>query len=492
MPTGGVQYTAPISYSGVWKPAFCQEERMAAGCLLPWQQELVTSQDVAMDLSQEEWELLGGAQRKLCREVMLATCRSLASVDWEIGLKSQESIYKKVVLGEEPSGGMNMIKLSREDWGCSHLEENQEDLQRRLRQVVYIQLKAFALRKATAWHEIGENCNLSRDLVLSQGGSVGKHFHDCGLDIECLVANPYLNHHQMRYTDHRLCESNECGKDLSQNCPLRQHKRTETSTYAESGKSFSHDITFTIHSKTNAVKKPYECFQHGKVFNWRHSLSEHQGIHTGERPYECQECGRTFTHRSTPTRHLRTHTGEKPYVCSECGKASNRISSLTQHQRIHTGEKPYKGKDCGKSFCQSSYLILHKRTHTGEKPYECNECGKAFSDDGSSLNQHERTHTGTNPYECNQCVRAFSQRSSLLRHERTHTGEKPYCCNKCGKAFGQSSSLVTHQKHTSKKTYKIIDCGKAFFIRAATLLHFRACLLPCTIHFVSTLPNKYS
>lgn len=109
-------------------------------------------------------------------------------------------------------------------------------------------------------YSYGENYNLSTDFVLSQGGSVGKHFHDCGLDIECLVASPYLNHHQMRYTDHRLCESNECGKDLRQNCPLRQHKRTET--YAESGKSFSH---FTIHSKTNAVKKPYECFQRGSV-----------------------------------------------------------------------------------------------------------------------------------------------------------------------------------------------------------------------------------
>lgn len=133
--------------------------------------------------------------------------------------------------------------------------ENQEDLQRLLRQVVYIQLQAFALEKATAWHEFGENRNLNTDLVLSQGCSVGKHCPDCDLDIEYLVASPYLNHHQMRYTDQRLCESNDCGKDLSQNCPLMQHKRTETSTYAKSGKSFSHDLTFTIHNKTNVVKK---------------------------------------------------------------------------------------------------------------------------------------------------------------------------------------------------------------------------------------------
>lgn len=54
-------------------------------------------------------------------------------------------------LGTEPPGGMNMIKLPREDWGCG--------------QVAYNQFKAFAREKAAAWHELGENCHLSTDLV---------------------------------------------------------------------------------------------------------------------------------------------------------------------------------------------------------------------------------------------------------------------------------------------------------------------------------------
>lgn len=117
--------------------------------------------------------------------------------DWT---KKPRVNLQESVLGEEPSGGMNMMK-SLEKTGDVSPWENQEDLQRLLRQVIYIQLQVFALEKATAWHKFGENCNLNTDLVLSEGCSVEKHFPDCDLDIECLVASPYLNHHQMRYTD---------------------------------------------------------------------------------------------------------------------------------------------------------------------------------------------------------------------------------------------------------------------------------------------------
>ncbi|KAM8788823.1 zinc finger protein 180 [Rhynchonycteris naso] len=509
-------------------------KREDVGSLAIPSQEGVTFKIVTVDCTREDGIL--NPQRTRDRDVISENRRDLVSWDSATALGKRESTSKQRIFDDEPSFGVKLEKLTRDDswlpsceevWICKdQLEKQQEKQERLLRKVAFTHKNAVTQERVCKSDELEKN-GLNSSLLSSQVIPIRDHFHKHASHVK-KVHHSVVNSHQMIKDNEKLCENNECGKKsqcihliqftrtqtedksygfsnniqlFSHGTPLntheKNHARGKSFDFKECGQVLNHSIShneqqvisaeesqykcskssensfLAPNMRNNSEEKPFECNQCGKSFSWSSHLVAHQRTHTGEKPYECNECGKSFSRSSHLVSHQRTHTGEKPYRCNQCGKSFSQSYVLVVHQRTHTGEKPYECNQCGKSFRQSYKLIAHQRTHTGEKPYECNQCGKSFIQ-SYKLIAHQRIHTGEKPYECNQCGKSFSQSYKLVAHQRTHTGEKPFECNQCGKSFSWSSQLVAHQRtHTGEKPYECNECGKSFNRSSHLVMHQR-------------------
>ncbi|KAM7058855.1 zinc finger protein 180 isoform 1-T1 [Molossus nigricans] len=508
-------------------------EREDSGLLAIPSQEGVNFKIVTVDFTQEEG-ILNTAQRTLDRDVILENHRDLVYWDSATALGGRETTSKQRIVDDEPSHGVKLERLTRDDswlssgevWVCKNqLEKHQEKQERLLKKMAFTQKNDLTHERVCKSDEHEEKSGLNSSVLSPQMIPIRNKFHRHASHVKKLH-HSVVNSHQMINDHEKLCENNEYG-GKKQNNHLIQFTRTQTEDksygFSNNIQPFSHDTPLNVHKlargkpfdvkecgqvlnhsishnkqqkipveenrykcskisknsslapnmRNHSEEKPFECNQCGKSFSWSSHLVAHQRTHTGEKPYECNECGKSFSRSSHLVSHQRTHTGEKPYRCNQCGKSFSQSYVLVVHQRTHTGEKPYECNQCGKSFRQSYKLIAHQRTHTGEKPYECNQCGKSFIQ-SYKLIAHQRIHTGEKPYECNQCGKSFSQSYKLVAHQRTHTGEKPFECNQCGKSFSWSSQLVAHQRtHTGEKPYECNECGKSFNRSSHLVMHQR-------------------
>ncbi|XP_011379966.1 zinc finger protein 350-like [Pteropus vampyrus] len=417
---------------------------------MPQAQESLTFDDVAVDFTWEEWQLLAPTQKDLYRDVMSENYSNLVSVGCQA---KKPDTLSRLDQGEPPWTMADEVHpRSRSGiWKVdTHVLEHFQDgnMENNLEQ----------------WHKrntFDNSVHQSKThFLLRQNHDVfGSHGESMKSDLTLL--------NQSRSNEIENCaELTGDGKSFL-------HANGEpfgTEVKSLESQNLIHTKSqFMKHQKSQKIRKRHVCNECGKAFMKKCLLSDHQNLHTGEKPYQCSSCGKAFFRKVTLNEHRRSHTGEKPYECTECGKAFLKKSRLNIHYKIHTGEKPFICSDCGKGFIQKGNLMVHLRTHTGEKPYICTECGKGFSQK-TSLTTHQRFHTGKTPFVCSECGKSCSQKTGLIKHERIHTGEKPFECSNCGKAFIGKPQLIVHQRiHTGERPYRCNECGKAF--RAKSVLN---------------------
>ncbi|KAK7805194.1 hypothetical protein U0070_004320, partial [Myodes glareolus] len=276
--------------------------------------DLVSFEDLAVNFTQEEWDLLDPSQKSLYGDVMLETCRNFTAVEQGFLVIDGhcDSDVEREECGEEIRCSDNVL--------CDT-------------------------------EESGQGGTTYPYASLSMSSNVGG---------EIFMCHSSFNRHVISHSEYAQYEH----EDYEQ----------KDSNFLKSIEGCTETQTLSGPSECEVCLKSYGLYH--LTYNGHHNYDYKgcEGSQTVRKCYACNQCGKTLSSFNSLQRHQKIHIEERPYKCQQCSKAFRCLNALQSHERIHTGEKPYECKHCGTAFSRLTHLRLHEKVHTGEKHYECKHC----------------------------------------------------------------------------------------------------------------------
>ncbi|NP_001395935.1 zinc finger protein 75D [Rattus norvegicus] len=257
--------------------------------------DLVTFEDIEMQLSEEEWGILSPSQKTLYRDVMLDIYKLTTSL----------GLTPKNVMGNDQPGSA----------ATSTIEARPSQASRARKKASRKKHKDKRKVQAPPGTEIGV-ASVSQKQILRPVAHTESN----------IVHKPY--------------KCRQCGKSFRIPSELAKHQRVHTKekpfTCQQCGSTFRWSSDFKMHCLAHQEIKLHQCSWCQKCFSRNANLVKHQKIHTGEKPFNCIECGRLFIQKCHLIKHQLIHIADRPYTCNLCEKTFNRRWSLLRHQSIHS------------------------------------------------------------------------------------------------------------------------------------------------------------